>query len=188
MQFLRRAITIGAVVAAGSVAAAQQNPPPTQPPPVPRPFPGAPVPPPPASKPTATAAAPGGAAAPAPTPAQADLGNAPIYPTAEFLDTFDAGRGQRILIYGVNMPYADIVTYYKVQLRSAANRELMREPPMYQFDLGRYDEKTMSYPPSLVIKDYTWNGSEGYLQVNGTSEKRYKTIIQVIPATGGGDR
>jgi hypothetical protein len=188
MRFLRRAITIG-VIAAGSVAAAQQNPPPTQPPPVPRPFPGAPIPPAPTSKPAETAATPGGAttAAPVRPPTQADLGNAPIYPTAEFLDSFDAGRGQRLLIYGVNIPYADLVTYYKVQLRSASNRELMREPPMYQFDLGRFDEKTMNYAPSLVIKDHTWNGSQGYLQVTGTSEKRYKTIIQIIPATGGGN-
>jgi hypothetical protein len=187
MRMLRRALTIGVVLAAGSVAAAQNPPPTQQPPPVPRPFPGAPTPPPPTSKPAETAAAPHGTATAPPvrTPTQADLGGAPVYPTAEFLDSFDAGRGQRLLIYGVNMPYADIITYYRAQLRSAANRELMREPPMYQFDLGRFDEKTMNYPPTLVIKDHTWNGSEGYLQVNGTTEKRYKTIIQIIPSTGG---
>ncbi len=39
----------------------------------------------------------------------------------------------------------------------------------------------MAYPPSVVVKDYTWNGSAGYLAVKGTTSKRYKTIIQVVP-------
>jgi len=53
---------------------------------------------------------------------------------------------------------------------------------MHQFDLGRYQDETMAYPPSVVIKDYTWNGSEGYLHVSGATSKRYKTIIQIVPA------
>ena len=41
----------------------------------------------------------------------------------------------------------------------------------------------MAYPPSVVVKDYTWNASEGYLHVSGTTSTRYKTIIQIVPAT-----
>ena len=52
---------------------------------------------------------------------------------------------------------------------------------MHQFDLGRFQEQTMAYPPSVVVKDYTWNGSEGYLHVSGTTSTRYKTIIQIVP-------
>jgi hypothetical protein len=59
----------------------------------------------------------------------------------------------------------------------------MPAPPMQQFDLGRFQEESMAYPPSVVVKDYTWNGSEGYLFVVGVQEKRYKTIIQIVPAT-----
>ena len=55
-------------------------------------------------------------------------------------------------------------------------------PLMHQFDLGRFQEQTMAYPPSVVVKDYTWNGSEGYLHVSGTASTRYKTIIQIVPA------
>ena len=57
---------------------------------------------------------------------------------------------------------------------------LFQAPLMHQFDIGRYQEDTMAYPPSVVVKDYTWNNSPGYLFVAGTSEKRYKTIIQVV--------
>jgi hypothetical protein len=41
----------------------------------------------------------------------------------------------------------------------------------------------MAYPPSVVVKDYTWNGGTGYLAVSGTTEKRYRTIIQIVPIT-----
>ena len=34
---------------------------------------------------------------------------APIYPSAVFLTSYDAGRGQRFYIYGVTVPYADMV-------------------------------------------------------------------------------
>jgi len=42
----------------------------------------------------------------------------------------------------------------------------------------------MAYPPSVVVKDYTWNGSTGYLHVVGTTGTRYKTIIQIVPPPG----
>jgi hypothetical protein len=148
------------------------------PPPAPRPFPGAPAP------PTSTGAKPADpsttAAKPQSAPTPAELGQAIIYPSAEFLESVDAGRGQRLLLYGTNMSYEQIVTYYKA--RRLENRELFQEPPMHQFDLGRFNEQVMVYPPSIVVKDYTWNGSEGYLHVSGTTEKRYRTIIQITPA------
>ena len=106
----------------------------------------------------------------------------PVHPTAEFIDGFDAGSGQRYYLYGTDMPFEDIVAYYRGVLKNGG-RELFREPPTRQFDLGRYQENTMAYPPSVVVKDYTWNGSPGYLAVSGTTEKRYRTVIQIVPVT-----
>ena len=106
---------------------------------------------------------------------------APLYPSAQFLEVIDAGKGQQFHLYGTDAPFADIVTYYKTTLKNGG-RVLFQAPAMHQFDLGRYQEETMAYPPSVVIKDYTWNGSEGYLHVSGTTSKRYKTIIQIVPA------
>ena len=59
---------------------------------------------------------------------------------------------------------------------------------MHQFDLGRYDERVMAFAPSVVVKDYAWNGSEGYLHVSGTTDKRYRTIIQIIPVQAADGR
>ena len=98
----------------------------------------------------------------------------------QLLETFDAGQGQQYILYGTDLPYVTIVDYYKKLLRTGGN-EIFRAPAMHRFDLSRFDEDTMAYPPSIVIKDYTWNGSPGYLHVNGSTEKRYRTVIQVVP-------
>ena len=133
--------------------------------PVPKPFPSA----------GSTQTAPPSSA----TPAGAAI--VPIYPAAKFLETIDAGKGQQFQLYGTDTLFAEIVAYSKTTLKNSG-RVLFQAPPMHQFDLGRFDEGTMAYPPSVVIKDYTWNGSEGYLHVSGTTSARYKTIIQIVPA------
>jgi hypothetical protein len=182
---------VASVLAATSVLA--QTP---QGPFVPQPFPGSaptrpadspappgqpPAPPPVPSTPPPTPPAPAVEIPPIPASVQAPQG-LPVYPTAEFIDGFDAGSGQRYYLYGTDLPFEDIVAYYRNVLKNGG-RELFREPPMRQFDLGRYQENTMAYPPSVVIKDYTWNGGAGYLAVSGTTEKRYRTVIQIVPVT-----
>jgi hypothetical protein len=174
----------------------------TPPIPVPRPFPqpnqpsSTPSAPPSTTTPPPTTT-PKGAAQPAPPPAVApaavvnrptdrDLG-VPVYPAADYLDSYDAGHGQRYYLFGTNAAFADIVAYYKSTLHDNGH-ELFKAPAMQQFDLGRFRDDTMAYPPSVVVKDYTWapdgQRSDGYLAVNGTTEKRYKTVIQIVPATG----
>ena len=107
----------------------------------------------------------------------------PLYPAAQFLESFDAGKGQQFHLYGTDMPVAEIVAFYKTALKNGG-RVLFQAPLMHQFDIGRFQEDTMAYPPSMVIKDYTWNGSTGYLHVAGTTSTRYKTIIQIVSAPG----
>jgi hypothetical protein len=158
----------GLTLLIGGTAAAQT--PPRPPVPVPRPFPGVNPP----ARPAAEAKDQ--------TTGDLMVGNAPIYPAAEFLEEFDAGNGQRYYLYGTNLAYQDIVDYYKARLRNGG-REIFKEPAMQQFELGRFDEDTMSYPPSVVVKDYAWNGSEGYLFVDGITSKRYRTIIQIVPGS-----
>lgn len=157
---------------------------------VPQPFPGSaparpadpgPAPPAPSTTPLPPTSAPLPEIPPPPPSAQAPEG-LPVFPTAEFIDGFDAGSGQRYYLYGTDKPFEDIVAYYRNVLKNGG-RELFREPPMRQFDLGRYQETTMAYPPSVVVKDYTWNGAAGYLAVSGTTEKRYRTVIQIVPVT-----
>jgi hypothetical protein len=126
------------------------------------------TPPPTASTPRASSPQPQGA-----------IANVPLYPTAEYLETIDAGAGQHYVLYGTNLPFIELLAFYRTTLKTGG-RELVKTPATYQFDLGRFQDDRMAYPPSVVIKDYTWNNSPGYLFVAGTTEKRYKTIIQIV--------
>jgi hypothetical protein len=144
--------------------------------PTPRPFPapGATAKPEPPQVPTPTAPSV------ASEPSEATLG-LPVYPTADFVGSFDAGFGQRYYLFGTNAPYADIVDYYKVILRKRGD-QIFDEPPVHVFEVGRFRDDTMAYPPGVTVKDYTWRGSEGYLAVEGPTGTRYRTIIQIVPA------
>jgi hypothetical protein len=150
----------------------------------PQPFPkvGPPSAPPPATQaPTRPAVQP----PPAPVnpngaPTEAQLG-VQIYPGAEFLTSYDAGQGQRYYLFGTNAGFVEIVNYYKTVLKQKG--ELVYESPgVHQFDIGRYREETMAFPPSVTVKDYTWGGSAGYLNPNrGKQPARFKTVIQIVP-------
>ena len=161
---------------------------------VPKPFPKPTSPPPAGAPPTPTEQPPiskpaTGTPAPAPPtdarePAPGSLG-VPIYPAAQFITSYDAGRGQRYFLYGTTAPYADIVQFYKNTLKQRGE-EVFAAPPVYQFDIGRFREETMAFPPSVTIKDYTWGGSAGYLNPKrGAEPARFKTVIQLVPAPAG---
>jgi hypothetical protein len=160
--------------------------------PVPRPFPGvgpteAPAPPP-QKAPAPTTPAAGSASRPA-QPAIQEMAvppvpvlptSVPVYPSAEFLETFDAGAGQRYYLFGTNLPYDDIVAYYRNVLKNGGH-EVYKDPGIHEFDLGKFDDGRMAFPPSIVVKDYQTENSPGYLFVSGTTEKRFRTIIQIVP-------
>jgi hypothetical protein len=153
--------------------------------PVPFPRPGEPAKPPSQKPPTATPAQPPAAAPGEPT--EASLG-VPIYPGAEFVTSYDAGRGQRYYLFGTNTPFAEIVTYYRTVLRNRG--ELVFEAPaVHMFEIGRFREETMAFPPSVTVKDYTWGGSQGYLNPKrGAKPVRFTTIIQIVPVPPGVSR
>ena len=110
------------------------------------------------------------------------LAGVPIYPGAELLSAFDTGRGQQVFLLGTDMPYSEIVAFYKSQFR-ASGSEVFRTPAMHQFDLGPFRSDTMAYRPGVVVKDYAGTDSTGYLHVTGVTEKRYRTVIQIVPGT-----
>jgi hypothetical protein len=117
-------------------------------------------------------------------PTEATLG-VQIYPGAEFLTSYDAGRGQRYYLFGANASFTEIVNYYRNVLKQKG--ELVYEAPgVHQFDIGRFREETMAFPPSVTVKDYTWGGSAGYLNPKrGKQPARFKTVIQIVPALPG---
>jgi hypothetical protein len=107
---------------------------------------------------------------------------APVYPSAVFLTSYDAGRGQRFYIYGVTVPYADMVNYYRTVLKTKGD-ELFEAPPTHAFETTRFRDEAMAFPPSVTIKDFTYGGSAGYPNPKkGATPERFPTIIQIVPA------
>jgi hypothetical protein len=158
-----------------------------QPPPRPFPQPSQPRPTaPPAQpvKPTPAPATPAVKKPAADTPSEATLG-VPIYPTAQFITSYDAGRGQRFYLFGVSLPFAEMVTYYRTALKARGD-VLFETPPTHQFEIGRFRDETMAFPPSVTIKDYTFGGSPGYPNPKpGGQPDRFPTIIQIVPVPPG---
>ncbi|NOT25867.1 MAG: hypothetical protein HOP16_07155 [Acidobacteria bacterium] len=115
------------------------------------------------------------------TPTEATLGF-PIYPSAQFIASYDAGRSQRYYVFGATTPYAELVAYYRTVLKERGD-EIFKEPPTHMFEVGRFRDETMAFPPGVTIKDWTWGGSAGYPnpQVGG-QPARFSTIIMIVPA------
>ena len=173
-------VTAGALLISSSAAAQT---------PLPFPKPGQPSKPAPKTPPSGDP----GAAQPQPaasqpqtagTPSEETLGM-PVYPTSTFIASYDAGRGQRYYLFGTNASFIEIVAYYRSILRERGD-QVYEEPPVHMFEVGRFREQTMAFPPSITVKDYTWGGSQGYLvPTPGTQGVRYKTIIQIVPPPAG---
>lgn len=117
-----------------------------------------------------------------PEPTEQMLG-VPIYPGARFLRSYDAGQGQRYYLFGATASYADMVSYYRNALRERGD-EVYDAPPVHMFEVGRFREQSMAFPPGVTVKDYTWGGNKGYLvPMPGAVPDRYPTIIQIVPVT-----
>ncbi len=114
-------------------------------------------------------------------PTEATLGF-PIYPAAQFIASYDAGRAQRYYIFGSTASFDDLVTYYRTQLKEKGNL-VFEEPPTHMFEIGRFSNDTMAFPPGVTIKDWTSGGSKGYANPKpGAQPARFPSIIQIVPA------
>jgi hypothetical protein len=182
MKHVWAGVILSCVLATAASAQSQQ------PPPVPQPYPkpgqqapprtGQPAQPAVPEQPVATPARTTGQ--PGETPSEATLG-LPIYPSAQFVASYDAGRGQRYYLFGTAAGFADVVAYYKSVLKQKGEL-VFDEPAIQMFEVGRFREETMAFPPSITVKDYTWGGSRGYLNPKpGAEPARFPTIVQVVP-------
>ena len=174
---LRDAILTTAMLALASSVAAQ----------TPQPFPRA-------GTQLATPARPSAPPVPPVSPAQAQAVQAdpnspteialgfPIYPTAQFIASYDAGRGQRYYVFGAAAAFADLVAYYRTQLKEKGN-QVFDQPQTHMFEVGRFREETLAFPPGITVKDWTSGGSQGYPNPKpGAQPARFPTIIMIVPA------
>ena len=168
-----RLTALAALVLFASMSAAGQAPRPLPPPrPASPSTPGKPIEP----KPVDNAASP--------LPTEATLG-VPIYPNAQFLVSYDAGQRQRFYLFGTQASFNEIVAYYKTVLMRGGDL-LFEQPSTHTFEIARFREESMGFPPSITIKDYKWGGSEGYLNPKPkATPARFPTIIQIVPAPPG---
>jgi len=150
--------------------------------------------PPPPSRPTApppVAAAPPPAVTPKPAPSSTCAATlptpgalgVPLYPGAQFIASYDAGRGQCFHLYGSTAAFQDLVTYYRNQLKQKGDL-VFDVPATHEFEIGRFREETMAFPPTVTIKEYKSELSDGYPNPKlGAQPARFPTVIQVVPAT-----
>jgi hypothetical protein len=112
----------------------------------------------------------------------------PVYPSAQFIGSYDAGRGQRYYLFGSEQRFAELVKYYQSALKSRGTL-VFDAPATHIFEVGRFREESMAFPPGVTIKDYTWNGSAGYLNPKRNAEPaRFPSIIQIVAAPDGSPR
>jgi hypothetical protein len=158
--------------------------------PVPKPFPGAPTPPRPTqpapqepAKPAPTTTPPPATAPPPATkPAQPDVNlGVTLYPGSQFLGSYDAGRGQKFYIFGTTASFAAIVAFYREILKKGGE-VVFDAPATHVFEMGRFREESMAFPPSVTVKDFQSEVSQGYPNPKlGGTPARFPTIIQIVP-------
>jgi hypothetical protein len=113
-------------------------------------------------------------------PTDAQLG-VPVYPGAQFISSYDAGRGQRFFIFGTAASFVDLVTFYRTVLKQKGEL-IIDAPATHQFDVGKFREETMAFPPGVTIKDFQSQVSQGYPNPKpGGQPPRFPTIIQIVP-------
>ena len=98
--------------------------------------------------------------------------------------SYDAGRGQRYYLFGSAASFVDLVAYYRNVLKQKG--ELIFDvPATHEFDVGRFREETMAFPPGVTIKDFQSDVSQGYPNPKpGGQPARFPTIIQIVPVAG----
>ncbi len=124
--------------------------------------------------PPAAAATPAGDSA----PSEAALG-VQVFPGSQFLTSYDAGRGQRFYLYGTSGSFVAVVTYYR-QLLKQRGELVFEAPATQQFDIGRFREETMAFPPSVTVKEFQSQVSQGYPNPRPNAQPaRFPTVIQI---------
>jgi hypothetical protein len=164
-----------------------------QQPPAPQPFPRS------GSQQPTRPAAPGQPSAPQPAPTTAPAADVPaaasgpgesqlgvqIYPGAQFLASYDAGRGQRYFLFGTTASFLDVVAFYRNILKQRGEL-IFDAPATHQFDIGRFREETMAFPPSVTVKEFQSQVSQGYPNPRPNGQPpRFPTVIQIVPAPPG---
>ena len=113
-------------------------------------------------------------------PTMAELGQ-PSFPDAQFLVAYSAGRGQQFYLFGTTASFTEVIAFYKVALKQKGEL-VFDDPGVYVFEVGKFTEDTMAFPPGITIKDYsTGRLLKGYLNPKpGARPAQFPTVIQIV--------
>ena len=77
--------------------------------------------------------------------------------------------------------FVDLVAYYRTVLKQKGDL-VYDVPATHEFDVGKFDDKTMAFPPGVTIKDFQSDVSQGFPNPRpGGQPARFPTIIQIVP-------
>ena len=111
---------------------------------------------------------------------------APIYPKATFIASYNAGQGQRYYLFGTTSAFTEVVTFYRTALRQRGEL-VFEEPATHMFEVGRYREETMAFPPGVTVKDFMWGNLGGFPNPKlGAQPAKFATVIQMVPVVSEG--
>ena len=80
------------------------------------------------------------------------------------------------------------MTYYRTVLKDKGDL-VFPDPPTHMFEVGKFNSDTMSFPPGVTIKDFTWGGSQGYANPKpGAQPARFASVIMIVPVPPGTPR
>ena len=66
---------------------------------------------------------------------------------------------------------------------------MFQDPPTHMFEIGKFSDETMAFPPGVTIKDFTAGGSPGYPNPKaGAQPARFPSIIMIVPSPPGTPR
>jgi len=85
-------------------------------------------------------------------------------------------------LFGSAAAFADVVTFYRTALKQRG--ELVFDAPAtHEFDVGRFREEAMAFPPGVTVKDFQSQVSQGYPNPKpGGRPAQFPTVIQIVPA------
>ena len=81
--------------------------------------------------------------------------------------------------------FPEVVAFYRTALKQRGDL-VFDAPATHEFSLGRFREETMAFPPSVTVKEFQSQVSQGYPNPDPAGQPAtFPTVIQFVPAPAG---
>jgi len=102
----------------------------------------------------------------------------PLYPGAQYIASYNAGRNQRFYLYGTTASFVDLVTFYRTVLKQRGTWCLMLQRPTSSTsgDFGRNDVLSPRVTVKISVADLAGLSESS----PGGVPARFPTVIQIV--------